>query len=181
MSLSMTGLIWRKKLDARRVHTFMDAMGYAPISYVPPCTLMEALSKKFDDIGMLIKPGFILVLDKGLGGKISFGENLLELDNYLIEQSIEGDIFCFDIHGVAESYCYSFFENGQRVGVWCKSGGEIFYDSLHEKYPLLSQDDAKNDESNFFDLLNMAIGGVFADLMINEEKIVYIYRNKNEK
>jgi hypothetical protein len=173
MGYSLGGFIFRNAADVEdeEILAVLDE-GYRNVDRVD---MHEAPAKSARDIAVAKVGDKALVLSKTLPNGCSFEqEELSRLDLRLEEFSARGEVLCFLMDSVSDTYAYSFFRNGKRVRAMSTSGGQLLSDwgegDGSESKQAYTGDDVVEVIDRF---MGIALGHVLYDNTIE----VYVYYN----
>ncbi|MEO6613413.1 MAG: hypothetical protein ABIT05_09060 [Chitinophagaceae bacterium] len=141
----MTGGFIFKKMASMPDEEVLDLLDSVALKYSGDISLEEATSGSFHGIALARIEQVLFVLGKDGALSSSFGEKgMSRLDQRLEIKSRQGDILCFLINSVSDTYAWSIFRKGEMIHAKSSAGGKLISEvgatSEYEKGVELNED-----------------------------------------
>jgi hypothetical protein len=164
----MTGGLILKNGSMLKNKYMLKILGHGQYTYSGDLLLEEATSGSFNGIAFARVGAMLVVMGRDIAHSCSFEEDeISEVDKNLGVISKAGDILCFLINSVSDTYAWSIFSGGIRTTAKSAAGGEL----ISEFGSPTKYDDALElNEQGMITLLENFTGYDFIDLVF-EKKI----------
>lgn len=172
MGYSLGGLIFKNsaELEDEEILAVLKEENYRNVDRI---TMTEASEKSERGIAMGRLNDMMVVLARDKPHSCHFEEDKMsKLDERLAGFSTRGDVLCFLMNSVSDTYAFSIFQNGNRVRAMSTTEGEVLSDwgkaAGYEKKPRYNEDDIVDTIDRFMD---SSLGNLLEDT----ETEVYLY------
>jgi hypothetical protein len=172
MGYSLGGLIFKNsaELDDEEILALLKEENYRNVDRI---TMSEASEKSQRGIAVGRLNDMVVVLARDKPHSCHFEQDKLsKLDERLAGFSTRGDVLCFLMNSVSDTYAFSLFQNGSRVRAMSTTEGEDLSDwgeaEGYESKPRYNEDD-------IVDTIDRFMGASLGDLLEDREIEVYLY------
>ncbi len=172
MGFVLGGLISKNRISASDKE-ILKMLGRENYSGPKRINMESATSAEFFGVGIASVDGLTMILGRDIPHSCSFEKSSSSsLDETLESLSIKGDILCFLVNSISDTYAWSIFKNGKRVRgksvaerkILSDFGNETEYDRGIET----------NDEG-LIHLIEKFTGHSYFDLVFNKQIPVNAY------
>lgn len=171
MGYSLGGLLFKNSAELED-EEIMDLLkeNYRNVDRI---TMSEASEKSERGIVIGRRNDIIAVFARDLPHGCEYEqEKLSRLDERLSHFSTRGDVLCFLMNSVSDTYAFSLFQNGRRVRAMSTTEGDVLSDwgeaAGYEKKPAY-------DEDYMAGIVDHFLAGSLGDLMEDKEIETYLY------
>lgn len=169
----LTGGVIFKKGDLFSDKAILEMLNRSDREYPCNMPLEEATSADFDGTAIARLGEMVLVFDKHLPYYCSFGkEQLSRIDPALEEASRKGDVLCFLINSVSDTYAWSIFSNGRRVRAKSAAEGKVLSET---GLPTAYDRGINVDDEGMVELIEKFTGYSFGEMLFEKELLATAY------
>lgn len=172
MGFVLGGLISKNGISPSN-EEILEILGRENYSGPKRINMEAATSAEFFGVGIASVDGLTMILGRDIPHSCSFEKSSLSsLDKTLETLSINGDILCFLVNSISDTYAWSIFRNGKRVRAKSIAEGKILSDFGNETE--YDRGIEMNDEG-VIHLIEKFTGHSYIDLVFNKQISVNAY------
>ena len=172
----MTGGIIMKNVKINGITEILNILGIENHPLNQQYTMEEITSVLFENIGIVQTFGLWLIVGKYIPLSNSFDNE----EHSVLDDQLElltrkgGEILCYQIHSVADSYGWSYFTEGRKIKAKSKSG------KIETEFgtPIDIEKNIEMDEDGIMDLIKNFTNIYFDDLFFNNKAQVIAFHYK---
>jgi hypothetical protein len=172
MSFLTGGLIF-KNGAALSDEAILATLRREKYGYTDNINMEAALAGNFEGIGIARIDDMVLVLNRNITHSCSFDEHeVSKLDERIASLSAEGEILCFLINSVSDTYAWSLFKNGSRARGKSAAAGVLLSDFGQ---PTKYEEGMGMSEQGMIKLIEKFTGYPYLDLVFEKQHKVLAY------